>query len=122
MIVGAYFIAFFYGIPLETTHLLTMVVTSILASFTVPGVPGGGVIAALPVLLAVGLPAEGIGILLAVDTIPDIFRTTGNVTANIGAAVLLARGEGGSRLGQDPEPGGSVSDRDGTSGQEGASD
>ncbi|MFC1660575.1 dicarboxylate/amino acid:cation symporter [Gemmatimonadota bacterium] len=94
MIVGAYFIAYFYGIPLEPIHLLTMTVTSVLASFTVPGVPGGGVIAALPVLMAVGLPAEGIGILLAVDTIPDIFRTTANVTANIGAAVVLARGEG----------------------------
>jgi Na+/H+-dicarboxylate symporter len=94
MIVGAYFIAYFYGIPLGPIHLLTMTVTSVLASFTVPGVPGGGVIAALPVLMAVGLPAEGIGILLAVDTIPDIFRTTANVTANIGAAVVLARGEG----------------------------
>ncbi len=93
MIVGAYFIAFFYGITLEPIHLLTMIVTSILASFTVPGVPGGGVIAAVPVLMAVDLPVEGIGILLAVDTIPDIFRTTANVTANIGAAVVLARGE-----------------------------
>jgi Na+/H+-dicarboxylate symporter len=94
MIVGAYFIAYFYGITLGPTQLLTMVVTSVLASFTVPGVPGGGVIAALPVLGAVGLPAEGIGILLAVDTVPDIFRTTANVTANISAGVVLARGEG----------------------------
>ena len=94
MIVGAYFIAYFYGITLEPLQLMTMVVTSILASFTVPGVPGGGVIAAVPVLMSVGLPVEGIGILLAVDTIPDIFRTTANVTANIGAAVVLARGEG----------------------------
>jgi Na+/H+-dicarboxylate symporter len=93
MIVGAYFIAFFYGIDLGPMDLLTMVVTSLLASFTVPGVPGGGVIAAVPVLMAVNLPVEGIGILLAVDTIPDIFRTTGNVTANVGAAVVLARGE-----------------------------
>jgi Na+/H+-dicarboxylate symporter len=93
MIVGAYFIAYFYGIALGPMQLATMVVTSILASFTVPGVPGGGVIAALPVLMAVGLPAEGIGILLAVDTIPDLFRTTANVTGNIGVAVVLARGE-----------------------------
>ena len=99
MIVGAYFIAYFYGVSLEPVHLLTMVVTSILASFTVPGVPGGGVIAALPVLMAVDLPVDGIGILLAVDTIPDLFRTTANVTANIGAAVVLARGEGKERAG-----------------------
>ena len=99
MIVGAYFIASFYGVSLEPIHLFTMVVTSILASFTVPGVPGGGVIAALPVLMAVDLPVEGIGILLAVDTIPDLFRTTANVTANIGAAVVLARSEGMERTG-----------------------
>lgn len=104
MIVGAYFIAYFYGITLEPLHLMTMVVTSILASFTVPGVPGGGVIAALPVLMSVGLPVEGIGILLAVDTIPDIFRTTANVTGNMGAAVVLARGEGaGSSQPEIPE-------------------
>jgi Na+/H+-dicarboxylate symporter len=94
MIVGAYFIAYFYGVTLEPIHLATMVVTSVLASFTVPGVPGGGVIASMPVLMAVGLPVEGIGILLAVDTIPDIFRTTANVTGIMGAAVVLARGEG----------------------------
>jgi Na+/H+-dicarboxylate symporter len=103
MIVGAYFIAFFYGITLEPIHLLTMVLTSILASFTVPGVPGGGVIAAVPVLMAVDLPVEGIGILLAVDTIPDIFRTTANVTANVGAAVVLAKGEDRSRE-DEPSP------------------
>ncbi len=95
MIVGAYFIAYFYGITLEPFQLLTMLVTSILASFTVPGVPGGGVIAAVPVLMAADLPVEGIGILLAVDTIPDIFRTTANVTANVGAAVVLAKNEKG---------------------------
>jgi Na+/H+-dicarboxylate symporter len=103
MIVGAYFIAFFYGIELGPFQLLTMVLTSLLASFTVPGVPGGGVIAAVPVLMAADLPVEGIGILLAVDTIPDIFRTTGNVTANIGAAVVLARGERKTSGGRRPE-------------------
>jgi proton glutamate symport protein len=101
MIVGAYFIAYFYGITLEPLHLLTMVVTSVLASFTVPGVPGGGVIASMPVLMAVGLPVEGIGILLAVDTIPDIFRTTANVTGIMGAAVVLARGEGPQNTGHE---------------------
>jgi proton glutamate symport protein len=108
MIVGAYFIAYFYGITLEPLHLMTMVVTSVLASFTVPGVPGGGVIAAMPVLMAAGLPVEGIGILLAVDTVPDIFRTTANVTGIMGAAVVLARGEGyggGGREGEEPGEG-----------------
>ncbi len=93
MIAGACFIAHLYGISLGAAQLATMVVTSIAASFTVPGVPGGSVIAALPVLMSAGLPAEGLGILLAVDTIPDVFRTTANVTANMGVAVVLAKGE-----------------------------
>ena len=55
--------------------------------------------------MAVNLPVEGIGILLAVDTIPDIFRTTANVTANVGAAVVLARGEKSSVAGLTAHPG-----------------
>ena len=52
----------------------------VLTTFAVPGIPGGSIIAMVPVLAAVNLPIEGIGILLAVDTIPDMFRTTANVT------------------------------------------
>jgi Na+/H+-dicarboxylate symporter len=46
----------------------------------------------VPVLAAVNLPIEGIGILLAVDTIPDMFRTTANVTGSMTLAAMLARG------------------------------
>ncbi|MEO7965449.1 MAG: cation:dicarboxylase symporter family transporter, partial [Gemmatimonadaceae bacterium] len=49
--------------------------------------------AMVPVLLAAGLPVEGMGILLGVDTIPDMFRTTTNITGDMAAAVVLARGE-----------------------------
>jgi proton glutamate symport protein len=44
-----------------------------------------------PVLTAVGVPADGIGILLAVDAIPDMFRTTANVTGTMAVAAFLAR-------------------------------
>jgi Na+/H+-dicarboxylate symporter len=47
----------------------------------------------IPVLMAAGIPIEGIGILLGVDTIPDMFRTTTNVTGHMAAATILARGE-----------------------------
>jgi Na+/H+-dicarboxylate symporter len=66
-------------------------VTVVLTSFSIPGVPAGSVIVMVPVLLAAGLPPEGIGVLLAIDTIPDMFRTTTNVTADMTAAAVLGR-------------------------------
>jgi Na+/H+-dicarboxylate symporter len=90
-VVGAMFIARLYGIPLGAAQYATLTVTSIAASFSVPGIPGGTIIMMVPVLLSVGLPAEGVGVLLAVDTIPDMFRTTTNVTADLAAAVILDR-------------------------------
>ena len=90
-LVGALFIARLYGVPLSAAQYATIAVTSIACSFSVPGIPGGSIIMMVPVLLSVGLPAEGVGVLLAVDTIPDMFRTTTNVTADLAAAVILDR-------------------------------
>jgi DAACS family dicarboxylate/amino acid:cation (Na+ or H+) symporter len=59
----------------------------------VPGIPGGSIIVMVPVLMAAGLPVDGIGLLLGVDTIPDMFRTTTNVTGDMAAATVLARYE-----------------------------
>jgi proton glutamate symport protein len=91
--VGVLFIAKLYGVDLDTAQLLTIAVTSVITSFSVPGVPGGSILVMIPVLMAAGIPVEGIGILLGVDTIPDMFRTTTNVTGHMSAAVILARGE-----------------------------
>jgi Na+/H+-dicarboxylate symporter len=88
---GAVFIARLYGLELNATQYAAMALVSIATSFGVPGIPGGTIIVMLPVLLAGGLPAEGVGILLAVDTIPDMFRTTANVTGELTAAVILDR-------------------------------
>ena len=93
-VIGAMFIARLYGIDLTAVQLATLTATSIATSFSVPGIPGGGIIMMVPVLLSAGLPAEGVGVLLAVDTIPDMFRTTTNVTADLAAAVLLGRRNG----------------------------
>jgi Na+/H+-dicarboxylate symporter len=87
--VGVLFIATLYGVDLTAAQLITVGVTSVLLSFSVPGIPGGSILIMAPVLLAVGLPVEGIGILLGVDTIPDMFRTTANVTGTMAAAVVL---------------------------------
>jgi Na+/H+-dicarboxylate symporter len=91
MPVGVLFLARLYGISLSPTQLASVVVTTILASFTVPGVPFGSIVAMLPVLAAVNLPVEGIGILIAVDTVPDMFRTTANATGMLTLAAILRK-------------------------------
>jgi Na+/H+-dicarboxylate symporter len=85
--VGVIFLARLFGVTLTPPQLATVIVAVVLASFAVPGIPGGSIIAMVPVLAAANLPLEGIGILLAVDTIPDMFRTTANLT---GAMTLTA--------------------------------
>jgi len=85
--VGVIFLARLFGVTLTPSQLATVIVAVVLASFAVPGIPGGSIIAMVPVLAAANLPLEGIGILLAVDTIPDMFRTTANLT---GAMTLTA--------------------------------
>lgn len=87
------FIAHLYGITLGPAQLATVAITAVLVSFSVPGIPGGTIIAMVPVLMAAGLPIEGAGIMLGVDTIPDMFRTTANVTGDMTAAVVMGRTE-----------------------------
>ncbi len=89
--IGVLFLARLYGIPLSGTQLASVVLTVVLTSFSVPGIPGGSIIAMAPVLLSAHVPLEGLGILLALDTIPDMFRTTVNVTGNLTAAAIIAR-------------------------------
>lgn len=85
--VGVVFLARLFGVALTPLQLASVVFAVVLASFAVPGIPGGSIIAMVPVLAAANLPVEGVGILLAVDTIPDMFRTTANLT---GAMTLTA--------------------------------
>lgn len=91
---GIVFIAHLYGVALAPAQLATIILTVVLTTFSVPGIPAGSIIVMVPVLLAAGLPVEGMGILLGVDTIPDMFRTTTNVTGDMVAATVLSRGEG----------------------------
>ena len=87
--VGVLFIAKLYGISIATPTLATIVVMSVLTTFSVPGVPGGSIIAMVPVLAAANLPVQGIGILLAVDAATDPFRTTANVSGTLAVATML---------------------------------
>ena len=89
--VGVVFIAQLYGITLGPAQMASVVLTVVLTSFSVPGIPGGSIIIMAPVLMDAGLPVEGLGILLGADTIPDMFRTTANVTGHMAAATIVGR-------------------------------
>jgi Na+/H+-dicarboxylate symporter len=90
---GAIFVAWFYGIPLHFKDLLTIEFAAVFLAFAAPGVPRGAFLMLTPLFLAIGLPAEGIGILIAIDTIPDLFATVLNVTGDMVATILVARTE-----------------------------
>ncbi|MCK7528485.1 MAG: dicarboxylate/amino acid:cation symporter [Ignavibacteriales bacterium] len=77
------FLAQFYGIDLSIAQQLLVVFLSILAGVGTAGVPGGSLPLVIMVLMTVGIPAEGIGIILGVDRILDMSRTVVNVTGDI---------------------------------------
>ena len=84
------FLAHAFGVPLTAGTILVFVLTILLISFATPGIPGGNPgVGSLPVFLAAGIPIEGVLILDAVETIPDIFKTLINVTADLSAAAIL---------------------------------
>ena len=89
-VVGVILLGKLYGVEIGIATLATVVVTSTLLSFSVPGIPSGSLFILAPVLVDLGLPAEAVGILIAVDVVPDIFKTTANVTAHLTAATLAS--------------------------------
>ncbi len=87
--VAAVFIAQTYGIHLGPLQLVLVAVTATLAAIGASGIPEAGLVTMLIVLAAVGLPAEGVGLILAVDWFLDRCRTTVNVWDDgVGAAVV----------------------------------
>ncbi|MFC0523878.1 dicarboxylate/amino acid:cation symporter [Pontibacillus salicampi] len=93
--VATMFIAQMYGINLGIGELLTVVLTATLASIGTAGAPGVGLIMLSMVLTAVGLPVEAISLVLAVDRLLDMCRTSVNVTGDAAAAYIIARSEKG---------------------------
>ncbi len=88
---GALFVAWFYGIPLHVRDIATVAGAGVFLAFAAPGVPRGAFLMLAPLFLAIGLPIEGLGILIAIDAIPDLFATILNVTGDLAATVLVAR-------------------------------
>jgi Na+/H+-dicarboxylate symporter len=92
--VAAVFVAQLYGVHLGLPQFAALAATMLMLTLSVPAMPRSAVLSLAPALLAVGAPMEGIGLLLGVDQIPDMFRTATNVTGHVTATAVLARGEG----------------------------
>jgi len=88
------FIAQAYDIQLSLGQLLTVVLTAVLASIGTAAVPGAGLIMLAMVLTSVGLPVEGIALVLGVDRLLDMVRTAVNITGDAACAVVVAKTEG----------------------------
>jgi len=92
--VAAIFIAQVYGFDLGITNQVIIVITAVLASIGAASIPMSGLVMMSIILKAVGLPLEGVGLILAVDRILDMFRTTVNVFSDSVGAVVISRLEG----------------------------
>jgi proton glutamate symport protein len=92
--VAAMFIAQVYGIEMDITKQITIVVTSVLASIGTAPVPGVGLIMLIIVLRSVGIPEEGIALILGVDRVLDMARTVPNIVSDSFTAVTVAKSEG----------------------------
>ena len=92
--VAVMFIAQAYGIDLTFGQQIVVIFTALLAAVGAAGIPMAGLVMMAVVLNAVGLPLEGIGLILAVDRLLDMFRTTVNVYGDSCGAVVIAKSEG----------------------------
>ena len=90
-VLGALFLGKLYGVTLTTPEILELIVISILLGFSVPPVPSGSLFLMAPVFAEYGIPVEGVAILIAIDAIPDLLKTTTIVTAHMASAVVVAR-------------------------------
>ena len=88
---GTLFVAWFYQVALGPTAYATIALATIFLGFVAPGVPRGAFLMLAPLFLSIGLPIEGIGILIAVDAIPDLFATVLNASGDLAATVIVDR-------------------------------
>ena len=96
--VAAMFIAQAYGMDLSFAQQFTIVLVALLTSIGVAGIPAASLVAITVILAAIGLPLEGIGLLLVTDRVLDMLRTAVNVFSDSVCAVVIARSEGEETL------------------------
>jgi proton glutamate symport protein len=87
---NALFIAQVYHVPMTPYLLLSIGISSLLVSFSTPGIPGSALITMATVLTAAGLPVEGIALVAGIDRLTDGFKTVLNVVGNSSTAILLS--------------------------------
>jgi Na+/H+-dicarboxylate symporter len=92
--VAAMFIAQAYGIELGFATQFTVVLVALLTSIGVAGIPAASLVAITIILTAIGLPVEAVGLILAVDRVLDMCRTSVNVFSDSCGAVVVGRSEG----------------------------
>lgn len=92
--VAAVFIAQVFGIDLTITQQLSIVLLATVASIGSPGVPGGSIVMLIIVLTSVGIPVEGLALILGVDRPIDMLRTVANITGDSTVASIVAKSEG----------------------------
>jgi len=96
--VAAMFIAQAYGLDLSLATQFTIVVVALLTSIGVAGIPSASLVAITIILATIGLPLEGVGLILAVDRVLDMCRTAVNVYSDSVAAVVIGRLEGETQI------------------------
>lgn len=89
--VAAIFLTQVFGVDLTLTEMVLLLVTTVGASIGTPGIPGIGIVVLATILAGIGVPAEGIALILGVDRILDMCRTTINVTGDLTATVVMNR-------------------------------
>jgi proton glutamate symport protein len=102
--VATVFLAQFYAIELSGAQQASIVFTAVFSAIGSPGIPSGGMVMLVIVLRSVGVPAEGIAMILAVDRVLDMCRTVVNVTGDAACAVAVAGTERGRSLDADRAP------------------
>ena len=90
---GLVFLAWLYGVSLAMSGIGGAVLATLIVSFTVPSIPGGSVLSLAPAIGTVGIPLDGLAVLLGVDRIPDMARTATNVTGTLAATVIVDKME-----------------------------
>ena len=88
---GSAFVAQLYGVPFAAPQIAAIGAGSVILSLAAPGIPSGGLFMMAPIYMTVGMPVEGIGVLIALDAIPDMFKTVANVSADMVLATTVGR-------------------------------
>ena len=85
------FLSMLYGIDISFAQLITLIAAGIMLSFSIPGLPSASLFIMAPFLSGLGIPAEALGIVIAADAIPDLFKGVLNVTGHMAASAIVAR-------------------------------